>query len=757
MSKWYYSVDGCAQGPVEDAVIMSNLKSGKLTLVDLVFREGDDGWRTIGEVPQFKDAYVKTNLPSPVVPSSPNAPLDTPSGASTPRRGLGSTESAAREAAPFVKPHVTGDGKFTFQPNPELMWVLLTRSTDRGEDRFHQSGPYSSAQIEGMLARGECEYSDYAWRPGYRKWVRIGNLPEFDRRRKSRDGDRVPETVPLPEVEITTPAGRQEFMESLMRTPPAAPAAPPETAPPETDGKDFAEITAPQFDVEAAQRELEARITAAQKELEAKVSAASLGGQPPKSAPPPVEKREPPIDPMEIDPPPSVPDSPFPAGVDSVKTVIYGGGAAASQDDGKTMVYARPPGADPMAPPPLDEPQSMSAAPAAKFDPDATMVQMGGSSRSPQETVVQGESLFVEEVPVGLKRFRKPLAASVASAALIIAVLQIFDLKPFRLNVENPPGSAVDPIQIENPNKNARAPEAPAAPEPEPEVVKQDPAPTREPVAVASPPPTATPAPPENPGVDVSGLRAVPPGTGKVTVLDLVPVRTDGVRTQFAVNTNAAIGSTIYISLLARSGEVLKHPSFYTTASVTRSSDEIPTFDFTNLRLPVGQYRVEVAAGDMRRARAVFIGARNSDFEAALERHLKDISHQQQTEKKALFHSARLLEGLAKTLGENYFESRTDARKWRTFYINWQKDVAKTRKLLVDRVAPERRNELAYPDEIIALKIATTKLIEQADALNDSILSNTQARDVAGAGNLAIVKEFARIRALAATISSRKS
>lgn len=753
MSKWYYSVDGRAEGPVEDAVIIENLKSGKLTLVDLVFREGDDGWRTIGEVAPFKDAFAKVNLP-PNPTSSPgpeNKPEPPPVGS---------------DAAPFVIPQVTGDGQFRFQPNPELTWVILTKISGRGDDRFHQSGPYSAEQIEAMLARGECKYSDYVWRPGYRKWARLGNLPEFDRRRKSRDGDRVPEAVPLPKVEIESTVDKKEFLQTLMRTQTDAPlprvAEPP---PPETDGRDFTEITAPQFDVEAAQRELDARITAAQMDLEAKVSASV-------NMPPPVGNRDIPIDVTRSEPPPSVPDAPPPmARTESVKTVVYGsvrvGGAAqddgrtfvhgsgsasaAAQDDGKTVVFARPPGSDPMAPP-LDIPLP------PKFDPDATMVQMSAAGMAQQQPVAQGEGIFVEDAPARFQRFQKPLIAAAVMLVLVVVGLQTLDLSTDPVN--DPVAEASAEVGKPDPVPRTAAVPKPRLKPADSVVAPPKPVVTLPPAAVATPAPVAelnaTPAPPDEPPVNVSKIRAIAPGTGKVTVLDLVPVRTDGVRTQFAVNTNAAVGSNIYISLLARSGDVLKYPSFYTTASVTRANGEIPTFDFTNLHLPPGQYRVEVAAGEMRKARAVFIGNKNNDFEASMEKHLKDISFQQQTEKKALFHSARLMEALAKALGESYFESRTDARKWRTFYLNWQRDVLKARRLLVDRVAPERRNELAYPDEIIALKIAVTKLIDQADALNDSILSNTQARDVAGAGNLAIVKEFSRIRSLAATISSRK-
>ncbi|MCM2282450.1 MAG: GYF domain-containing protein [Bdellovibrionaceae bacterium] len=755
MSKWYYSVDGRAQGPAESDVILEALKAGKLTLVDLVFREGDDGWRTLGEIPEFKDAFAKVSLPT--------APHAEPS------------ESAA---APFTIPQVTGDDRFKFQANPELTWVLLVRVPKTGEDQFHQSGPYSAEQISSMLAKGECKYSDYVWRPGYRRWARIGNLPEFDRRKKSRDGDRVPEVVPLPTAEIESPEARQAFLENLMRTssdpiPSKHAARQSESPPPETDGHDFAEVTAPGFDIAAAEQ---AQARAAKAES---------------SGPPPIEPR----DISENTPTPlRVPDPPAVTSAPESSVVVYGGrvragGAAneaigdllgktavASHDDGKTVVFSRPPGADPQKPPTIADRPVAGAA----FDPDKTMVHMPGSAdvsppvASPGAADAEGE-LFVEESPSFLLRMRQPLIAIGVVAILGVVAMQVLEMrsKPEEENgraesassgeeSNEPAREVVDQKSGETPRKES-APVAPAPKVTQAEKSTEEAAPSSTtppaapPVVEAASPPKPQERPIDEVQAALKNVHTIAPRTGRASQLELLPVQTDGAKTVFAVNTDAAIGSYIYMTLLARTGEVLKYPSFYLKASVSRANDKIPMFEFPSQRFPPGQYRVEVATGDLRKAKNVFIGSRNGEFDVNLERHLKDISFQQQNEKKALFHSARLMEGLAEALGKNYFSSRKDARKWRSFYVSWRKDVGQARKILVDRINIERRNELAYPDEIFALKIAAQKLMDQAGALNDSILSNTQARDVAGVGNLAIVKEFSRLKVMAASISARKN
>jgi hypothetical protein len=58
-------------------------------------------------------------------------------------------------------------------------WVILQR---RDQGGFEQVGPFSARQIMQRLAAGELQYGDFAWKSGYEKWVRIGNVPELDRR-----------------------------------------------------------------------------------------------------------------------------------------------------------------------------------------------------------------------------------------------------------------------------------------------------------------------------------------------------------------------------------------------------------------------------------------------------------------------------------------------------------------------------------------------------------------------------------------------
>jgi hypothetical protein len=155
VSRWYYSSNGKAEGPVDETFIIEQLKSAKLNLLDLVFKEGDTAWRTIGEIPQLRISNEPKQQMSDI------------------------TETE--------KPLLSQVG-----------WVVLKPRDGGG---FVQHGPYSAEQIIEQISDGRVHYSQYTWRPGYRRWVRIGNLPEFDRRLRDRENDSVNQVVPFPEAD----------------------------------------------------------------------------------------------------------------------------------------------------------------------------------------------------------------------------------------------------------------------------------------------------------------------------------------------------------------------------------------------------------------------------------------------------------------------------------------------------------------------------------------------------------------------------
>lgn len=162
MAQWYYSLKGKATGPVAENFLLEGLRAGRFGLVDLVFCEGWQSWRTIGEVPELRDAFY---------------------------------EFSSRYVAS------AGPVDMALEPgsDPKTTWIVLHKK----ENGFDQVGPFTTEQLASLLACGELQYSQYAWRSGFKRWVRLGHLPEFDRRKRDRVGDEVNEVVPLPHPEVS--------------------------------------------------------------------------------------------------------------------------------------------------------------------------------------------------------------------------------------------------------------------------------------------------------------------------------------------------------------------------------------------------------------------------------------------------------------------------------------------------------------------------------------------------------------------------
>jgi hypothetical protein len=209
MTRWYKAVSGKADGPYTAEEIREALDTGKIRPLDLVFCEGDVSWRLVSEVPEFREVF--SALPT----------------------------SASEE---------------------DFAWVILRK---KGSG-YVQTGPLSATQVRERIGTGEIEYSHYAWRAGYKRWTRIGNIPEFDRRAKDRDGDPVNQIVPLPRpVEPTGGESTEEILSNVMRMSRAQAQPVADAAPDEADGMDLVEfrpLTLPPL-VQAAPAE--ASVTAA--------------------------------------------------------------------------------------------------------------------------------------------------------------------------------------------------------------------------------------------------------------------------------------------------------------------------------------------------------------------------------------------------------------------------------------------------------------------------------------------------------------
>jgi hypothetical protein len=125
MARWYRAQDGVTSGPYEFEEIRRGLKEGTIFPLDLLFHEGDSSWRLARAVPELQNIFAQP-------PTS------------------GSAETFA--------------------------WVVL-RYNGRGYD---QEGPFSVLQLRERLAAGELEYSQYAWKVGYDRWLKLSSIPDVN-------------------------------------------------------------------------------------------------------------------------------------------------------------------------------------------------------------------------------------------------------------------------------------------------------------------------------------------------------------------------------------------------------------------------------------------------------------------------------------------------------------------------------------------------------------------------------------------------
>ena len=140
MQNWYYLVEGKIQGPTTESKIREMLRSGALTLHDIVFRQGDPKWVRINE---FSDLDFSKEIPS-------------------------------QNLSAFVDLPEDKVDKATATPQTENQeWVILVKIRTETETKFVQQGPFSTDEIKEKIQDGQYRYNDFVWKKGFEKWKRI--------------------------------------------------------------------------------------------------------------------------------------------------------------------------------------------------------------------------------------------------------------------------------------------------------------------------------------------------------------------------------------------------------------------------------------------------------------------------------------------------------------------------------------------------------------------------------------------------------
>ena len=702
MAGWYFSVNGRAEGPVAEGVIVDGLKSGRFTLVDLVFREGSQLWTTIGEVPQFREAFQALAVATTQPPETPtidvlgdefeytiaqsskavNKKTQTSNGAT------GSATAAAADAGAMPA------------------WVVLSKEGSA----FRQTGPFTEAQILEGIGKGTIEYSMYAWKAGYKRWVRIGNLPEFDRRKRDRENDPVNLVIPLP-TSSNFGIGTIHEIGKAKTTAPAVevqrrdlpPTDKNEPAPSETNGVDLASHARPVFVLPKQTIEKEPKQTI-EKEPKA--------GSAPESQPSQASQAAQAAQVMDAQ---SKSDFAVPDAEEPVIEKTESKSRSRKKSQTRAPFYKR-------------------AAIALVAAGLVVVALVGGgrwwvAHRSSPEASETANEIPVKAAPSLAAQSKAPAQAAAAKQS---------DANQAQANPEG-----LAPQAVSGPAPTA----AQALPQPTAQNSGQSIGPA------GAPANTVKPAQQAPGGVSQSelGFRPLAPGARGVTVFDLVPLKLQTASPLLVFQTDAAVGEVIDVKIRAKSGDILQRTAYSYETQVRRQAGEIASLDLSHLSLPQGTYTVDAGVGRIRKTISMFVGVRDAKFESERQKHIKAISMQQQEEKKALFYSAQALEKLSQDLGESFKKLRTNPAKWKKAFANWKKDAKAAAKPAMRYSRTDKPELLAYPESFQAFDEATEELANEAHELDAAV---SQKRNVASSLPLNAAKSFKKLRTDAAKLTS---
>ena len=130
MNEWYfYQERGKTVGPFNLDDIKGRIRDGRLKVFDLIYKDGDAGWRMVLEHSALRSEFKNSALSG-------------------------------------------------FKDRP---WVCLQRKSSESTE-FVTTGPYSREEVRDAIQAGSISYSDFAWKDGFGEWKRIGSLEEFNPR-----------------------------------------------------------------------------------------------------------------------------------------------------------------------------------------------------------------------------------------------------------------------------------------------------------------------------------------------------------------------------------------------------------------------------------------------------------------------------------------------------------------------------------------------------------------------------------------------
>lgn len=574
--------------------------------------------------------------------------------------------------------------------NSTLSWIVLR--PHRGT--YLQEGPFETQSIIDGLQTGAFQFSQYAWHVGMSQWMRIGDLREFDRRARSRESrPHVPPPLPDPIeavlLEDDQDQEAEEFHVSMKGT--------------------------SKFDLTPSPLE---GLTGFNTTFSGSVG---MGGA---AAESPEEKRAQ----NKAGQAMALVVSPNLAGVpwEQDFTERYAASVELIDDEhsgiGLESRFQNTP-APKSSPSQQQQPQQPQRQPMPEPELKPEL-----KAESPQAPLLKTRKPFIPPVfsSVSLalsKDVWQQWGRHIAGGSMaIVAVIFVTHLVSYESPTDVRPVSA-EPRSVASENVS-KAVKPAAKPESKKEIV-EDPFGSMESVASDDETPLGRPAPQVTATLSVMGLKLDRPD-GQIVVQGQIPA-----------------GVPVEVSFKGRLGQVLGKMNVRKTVELTSRAGEIPSLRLKDLKLPEGAYTVEVVAGTARAKSEVFIGRRDARFLDKLETHLREVSLETQSQKKALFYAAQELDILARDLGQNYGQLRGKPEMWSGFYSKWEQKVASVGRS-ISGLEKKKVDDRAYPEETMALSQAYSNLQRLAGQYREAI---GQKRDLASDELTELIAELSRQKA----------
>lgn len=136
---WYTSREGTVTGPYSAEEIEEQIRSSRLTLLDLIYSESLARWTVLNDVAQFQEIFQQVYR---------------------------ARKTGRPDESHLSRPSRSGD------------WIVLKAF----DSTSHVLGPFEKEQIFSMLSAGELRYTDSVWKPGDAGWTQLSESDDFDRR-----------------------------------------------------------------------------------------------------------------------------------------------------------------------------------------------------------------------------------------------------------------------------------------------------------------------------------------------------------------------------------------------------------------------------------------------------------------------------------------------------------------------------------------------------------------------------------------------